>query len=93
MRKISNVSSSRGAPMGRSATLPDDRSASCKLHLRRLQWVDGDYDEGGAYWGHGEPIWWAYDDAGTIEMFTRARNRIRAKIEFLAVLPQAGFYR
>jgi hypothetical protein len=51
-RKLSNASSSRGAQMGRRNIIPDGMlSRFAKLHLVRLKWVDGDYDQGGAYWG------------------------------------------
>ena len=49
---LSNGSSSRGAQMGRRNILPADASVVVKLNLTRLRWVDGDYDQFGAYWGN-----------------------------------------
>lgn len=41
----------KGAKHGRPDQFPQDRNAPIKLRMERLQWVDGDYDQGGAYWG------------------------------------------
>lgn len=49
----SNVSSSRGAPMGRGVDDPEDFDLSKPLHIAQVPMVDGDYDPGGAYWGSG----------------------------------------
>lgn len=64
-----------------------------KFHLIRLKWVDGDYDQGGAYWGNsgGTSIYWAYDDE--VQVFVRAASRDRAKQQILEKAPQAKFYR
>ena len=87
----------RGAPMGRSDTLPDDPSAAVRLSVAPLRWIDGDYDEGGAYWGRrpGESIYRAIGVAGdtVVEVFVRATNRDDAKRRLLARLPGATFYR
>jgi hypothetical protein len=98
--KLPNVSSKFGAPMGRCNMLPDDPTLPCKLNLVCLRWVDGDYDEGGAYWGgpvNNDPIthiYWAYGDAGevTAQVFVRASNRQEAKTKVLEKLPKAKFY-
>ena len=45
-------SSGRGSQMGRRNILPAVRPATIKLHLTRLRWVDGDYDQFSAYWGN-----------------------------------------
>jgi len=92
--KLSKVSSKYGAPMGRWNTLPENQSLSCKLHLEKLRWVDGDYDQGGAYWGHGTDIYRAYGDVGEVatEVFVRAANREEAKTLVRDHLPAARFY-
>lgn len=46
--------SQRGADMGRINRLPVDRQTAIRFHLQRLPMVDGDYDRGGAYWGHSD---------------------------------------
>ena len=90
---LEHVTSKYGAPMGRPNVLPADPSASVRLHLRKLDMVDGDYDEGGAYWGGGgAPIRVAYDEE-TVRVFVRARTRYAAKAAVLELVPGARFYR
>ena len=85
-----------GSQMGRRDTLPDDRTAPCKLRLVRLRWVDGDYDAGGAYWGNsgGTSTYRALGDAGEVraEIFVRASSRDDAKAQVRALLPNVRFY-
>jgi len=66
-RPLSNVSCKFGAPMGRTPTIPDNKLLG-KLHLEKLEWVDGDYDKGGAYWGRSgsENIYRAYGETTAI---------------------------
>ena len=59
----SNVSSPRGAPMGRHSDPLE--SLKGKVRLRRVRFVDGDYDKGGAYWGGGMALWCAWNDEAT----------------------------
>jgi hypothetical protein len=95
-RKLPNVSSPRGAPMGRVDVAATDVNAPHKLHLVRLRFVDGDYDEGGAYWGGGDgsSIYWAYgeDDQIQFEKFVRARSRAEARALVRETYPRARFY-
>ena len=91
-RKLAQVSARYGAPMGRPSydhrerfVFPhEDGSAATftacpKLHLQRVRINAGGYDEGGAYWGTGEPLYWAWDDDGEVQMFVRAADREEAK--------------
>lgn len=91
---LENVSSPRGAPMGRRDQLPDDTTKPVKLRLERLRWVDGDYDSGGAYWGHtpGATIFCAWNDDG-VRMYTRAASRSDAKANFISLVGGARFYK
>ena len=91
--KLPDVSCKYGAPMGRPNVLPQDRNAKVKLRLVRLQWIDYDYDQGGAYWGNpgGNSIFWATD--GATDLFVRAGSRAEAKAQVLHYLPNARFYR
>jgi hypothetical protein len=89
---LGKVSTSRGAPMGRStfgeATLCADKS----VLVQRVELSEG-YDQGGAYWGMGETLWVAQNDAERqylasgneyeYRAFTRAksRNEAIAKLE------------
>lgn len=90
-----------GSAMGRANRVPsdgDERNAPCKLRLVRLAWVDGDYDQGGAYWGRSATagdIYRAIGDCGDTqaEVFVRAHNRREAKAKVREVLSGATFYR
>jgi hypothetical protein len=83
-----NVSSKFGAPMGRFSDNPENFSGS--VHLEVVPFVDGDYDEGGAYWGGGEeaiPVYCAWDNTGAV-LYLRAKSSKDAK----AQLPQSWEY-
>lgn len=77
-----DVSSDRGAPMGRYHTrIP----AGTKCFLQRVHLVDGDYDRGGAYWG-GYPALplfcaWADLEDGQVVTYVRAHDREDAKLQ------------
>lgn len=81
--------------MGRSDVLPDDRELPIKLRMRKLRFVDGDYDEMGAYWGSGNPIWFAggEDAKEQVQIFVRAETRSIAKDKIRTLLPKATFHR
>ena len=72
-----NVSSRSGAPMGRRE---DDVAAfEDPVYLQKVPMVDGDYDEGGAYWGSGStPLYCAWDRKGH-QVFIRAKDSFEAK--------------
>ncbi len=99
-RKLPNASSRYGASMGRSNYIPLDNASVKKLHLIKLQWIDGDYDNGGAYWGNsgGTNIYWAYenskesDNDSIAEIFIRAKSRKDAREQVIATFPNAKFY-
>jgi hypothetical protein len=90
-----------GSQMGRPDSLPPASFAG-RLRLVRLRWFDGDYDEGGAYWGCGKGghIYRAIavlpckpdDWDGNCECFVRAGSRQAAKAAVLAKVPGARFY-
>ena len=94
-RKLSDASSRFGAPMGRRNILPTNPDAPITLRLELLPWVDGDYDEGGAYFGGDEKthIYWAYgeDDQIQAAVFVRATDADDALHQVLAVIPGAEF--
>jgi len=96
-RKLSNVSSPYGAPMGRRDVPATDLSLPHKMHMERLEFQDGDYDKGGAYWGYtpGTSIYWAYGEYDQIqfEEFVRASSRTEAKALVREKYPRAKFYR
>ena len=85
--KLEKLDCSRGAPMGRHNTFPKELFLNrSKYYLRRLKWVDSDYDEGGAYWGNTGKgnIYRAYMDG--IEIFVRAVSRVEADRKVKKVL-------
>ena len=96
-RKLPDASCSRGAPMGRRNNIPSDIETASKLYINPLRWVDGDYDQGGAYFGGGQGdfIFWAQGETATeqIDVFVRAFNREDAKEMVLEEIPNAKFYR
>ena len=62
-----------GAPMGRA-----NARLEGKCRLQRVHFIDGAYDNGGAYWGMGLPLYVAEDCEGN-QAFVRAKNREEAK--------------
>lgn len=92
--KLYHASSIRGASMGR-ANLITEPDAPVKFRMVKLRFVDYDYDEGGAYWGMGNPIYHAWGDAemGEQEMFVRAATRTEAKAQIVAEFRNCRFYR
>lgn len=83
MPKLSKVSCKYGAPMGRPGAHPGD-DPHCVIRVSRVRLDAGGYDSGGAYWGHGEPLWYAsgvdvFGDArSAIEDFARAPSKTAA---------------
>jgi hypothetical protein len=59
-----------GAPMGRS-TSTGDSDTDATLTVLPVRLDDGGYDNGGAYWGLGEPIWHIKSDDGEFDFFRR----------------------
>lgn len=97
-RTLQKIECKYGAPMGRRNYIPTDINTVGKLHLEKLQWIDGDYDYGGAYWGcggRGQNIYWAYGDtnAEQVDVFVRAVGRNQAKEMVREIIANAKFYR
>lgn len=99
---LSDVSSKYGAPMGRASV--DDVAPGevlGRFELARVRLNIGGYDSGGAYWGHGKPLYRAraFVDKGELEMggmvewFLRAESRDAAKATVRGKYPNAKFYR
>lgn len=88
--KLPNVSSQYGAPMGRRSYplgLPN------KLRLERVRLDSGGYDNGGAYWGHGDPLYMASGADGEGPEYFRAKSRDDAKAILRNDHPDVKFYR
>lgn len=77
-----------GAPMGRARCV-DDKAAKCRLF--RVPLDSGGYDQGGAYWGIGKPLYCALGE--DFQDFTRASDREEAKEIFQAKYPNLRFNR
>jgi hypothetical protein len=96
---LDNASSARGAQMGRPNELPEDAAtATPKLNLQRLKWVDGDYDSGGCYWGcpgRGMHVYAAFGEwnGKRIRVYIKTVTRRQAKDGVLSLIPNAKFYR
>jgi Zn-finger nucleic acid-binding protein len=90
----------RGAQMGRPNRIPTDNKQPIKMTLRYVPFIDGDYDQGGAYWGSPANLYRAVsadvvafgDSLQLVEIFVRANSRKEAKANVRALLPNAKFY-
>ena len=89
----------RGARLGRPTTDPDTvPPASFRFYLQRVRLDQGGYDEGGAYWGMGAPLYRFEAGEGPDDLaawpagFLRARDRQAAKAKLRADYPGARFY-
>lgn len=100
--KLSDVSSRYGAPMGRRDYTPPVREEGLdrvRLSLRRVYIDSGGYDNGGAYWGFGAPLYQVSGHIGhageeeQIEYYLRAGTREAAKQQVRERYPLARFTR
>lgn len=74
MKSFPRVNCQYGSPMGRRDTLPP-ADQKVRLRLTRARLVDGDYDQGGAYWGGtpGTSIYCGHNLAG-VRIYCRATD-------------------
>ena len=84
-RQFSKVASQHGAPMGRASygSIPECFPRSVQLF--RVNLDSQGYDDGGAYWGTGQPLWCAigeHDTGCQSRAFIRAGSREEAIVEF-----------
>lgn len=82
-KQFDNVSNYYGAPMGRHSA-PDLDTTRGTVQLFKVKLDSGGYDDGGAYWGHGGPLYCARDRHGDIQT-VRAGSREHAA--FLLNIP------
>lgn len=59
------------------------------FRLQHARLNSGGYDAGGAYWGHGEPVYLAMSDNGRIFRSYRARHRAHAFRQLREEFPHA----
>ena len=80
---LSKVSCKYGAPMGRHC---EDLTHAIKVSVHRVKMSScGAYDDGGAYWGCGTPLYravWEHDSGFICESFVRANTRAEAITAF-----------
>ena len=62
-----------------------------RMNLQRVRLDAGGYDSGGAYWGHGKPLFRAWSD--DVEFYTRATDRTEARALTLQRHPLAKIRR
>lgn len=79
---------SRGAAMGRpSGVVRASELPPRSVYLSKVKLTDG-YDDGGAYWGIGQPLYCAYsDDYCEYCEYVRADSRVDAVLK-LGLIPQ-----
>lgn len=85
-----DANESRHLAVARGMLTPQE---SPKVSLRRIPLDSQGYDSGGAYWGHGAPLYCAQSDCGTVDMWFRARTRDAAKAIVREQYSNVRFYR
>lgn len=83
-----------GSMMGRANCIPADYNGE-KLHLRRVPLDSGGYDPGGAYWGTGTPLYCAYGETETEQVyaFVRGASRKEAIAKLATIITTPRFIR
>jgi hypothetical protein len=88
MSQMPNVSSKYGAPMGRDQG--DSQVPGRWVRLFRVRINKGGYDDGGAYWGIGQPLYCATDDQYYTQ-YVRALDRQSAALLVLDFCGDGGY--
>ena len=86
MSQFEQVNSRYGAPMGRRANGYLETRIKRHVRLFRVRIDSQGYDDGGAYWGIGEPLFCAIDDDGN-RQFVRAASRFLAAVKLDIPMP------
>jgi hypothetical protein len=93
-KQFPKVSARYGAPMGRSESPLGEAPRSVRVFRVRIN--SGGYDDGGAYWGLGKPLFCAVCDEGG-RRFVRADGRLSAiadlQIPAFTLKSRAGYRR
>lgn len=91
-RVLAAVNCRYGSPLGRVSWCKAGTSPKpSDIRSQRIRLDSGGYDEGGAYWGHGSPMYYVTDVGETFEFFARERSRgaaVESAMEFLAANPR-----
>ena len=64
-----------------------------KFRLYRVYLDTGGYDDGGAYWGIGNPLYCYESTDGSVYAYGRATSRAEAKEKVLSQYPKGSFFR
>ena len=94
-KQFNNVNCATGSPMGRKEWR-DAPTVARSVRVFRVRINAQGYDDGGAYWGIGKPLFCA-TDGENYRMFTRADSRLcavadfRLSVHLLARPPHADF--
>lgn len=95
MDKVRELAETRRAEVARYTSIVAKLEAAPKnppYYLQEVRLDSGGYDQGGAYWGHHQKLYCAFNDYD-VQMYVRAINRDAAKIEVRASDPTARFFR
>lgn len=78
----------------KAAQARETAAVSPKIALRRVRLDSGGYDECGAYWGIGSPLYWAASDTPGVDFDStfRADDRDDAKAIVRETFPHARFW-
>lgn len=80
--------------MGRPWYYEYDERYPTKCRLSRIRLDSGGYDEGGAYWGYPNDLYWLRSvNNDSVQLFYRARSRKEAAQKALADYPTIQFIR
>lgn len=85
-KKLSEVDGTYGAPMGRHSYGILENCDPKSVSVSKIRLDSGGYDEGGAYWGIPNNLYYAHDDNYCYEQFVRAWSREEA-LEKLGITP------
>jgi hypothetical protein len=80
MPKMTPCNTRYGAPMGRHSYGLIQNCKPGSVRLFHVPLDSGGYDDGGAYWGHGERLYCARTDDGEFFQTVRASNRAHAAL-------------
>ena len=92
MKVLPYVASREGTPMGRVPRHAEPETMQ-RFSVQRGRLNAGGYDGGGAYWGHGSPLYHIASENGEVDYFIRASNRESAKSQVRYNYPHAKFWR
>src|SRR6187402_380632 len=85
------VNGQYGAPMGRRDVGSSDESR-VRMTMRLVPFIDGDYDNGGAYWGGGRDtprLWCAWSADRSVIRYVRAKSLAAALLIVYEDFPNA----